>query len=131
MRKTVRIIAIATSVLYVVFIGVMISFVASKKLDIVAFLGFAFAIGINLILLWALDHALTRIERLENILSTKNIITDKDVDLEDLGYIEETPENLSECKNCGYQLFPEDKICPNCKTPREDLEDENKTKLTK
>lgn len=37
----------------------------------------------------------------------------------------ETVEGIRFCKNCGYQLFPEDKICPNCNTEVDNTEEEN------
>lgn len=67
-------------------------------------------------LTYGLGTALTKINRIENILFNKDIINQDDIkEIND--YI--IPDNVYICKKCGYQLFPEDNTCPNCKTPKE------------
>ena len=61
-----------------------------------------------------------RIERLEEALLNKEIIKVEDICEADV--TEKVDEdNVTLCPHCNYQVFQEDKICPNCKTPIDDL----------
>jgi rubrerythrin len=92
------------------------------------------AATLNLILLYGLDSALTRIEILENSLLRRKILKEDDFDfnysevnttkkdeLKKHGRIIEGNENITYCTECGYQLFPEDKFCPNCKAGKKNV----------
>jgi len=78
-------------------------------------------------LTYGLGNALTKINKLENILLSKKVINENDKNIiENEIYVEPTTieslhsnNEFSLCKKCGYQLFTEDKICPNCKTPKD------------
>ena len=73
-------------------------------------------------LLYGLGTALTKIKRLEHILHEKKLINYEDsvtINESNFTLIEPQVDNITFCKKCGYQLFPEDKECPNCKTPKE------------
>lgn len=117
MNKFVRILAWICTIFYIAFFVATIVLICLKLID-----GFTATIWIiseliQLILLWALDNALQRVATLEEILSTQGLRNQKLIDEAKFGYHEEPKENITYCPVCGYQLFPEDKVCPNCKTP--------------
>lgn len=75
---------------------------------------------IIIFLLWELRSDTKRIERLEEALLNKEIINAEDIGEADI--TEKVDEdNVKLCPHCNYQIFPEDKICPNCKIPIDDL----------
>lgn len=155
MSKVVRRIAIALTVLSIIGLLLIIVFCALQLVGIDTLITSLGSIIIELILLWGLVNALTRIDRLEEILAAKKIVTSEDIEEhelkdnlekicpfcgETLSLDEDICPNCKHkyktidivfCKNCGYQLFSEDEICPNCQTPRDDIEKEDEEKLTK
>ena len=89
---------------------------------------------IQLILLFSLNNAIQRITILENALLNKGVLAEKEIAPDTISEeIIELAESTSEteiaaagikfCKACGYQLFPEDKVCPNCGAEIEDNEE--------
>ncbi|MBD5631624.1 MAG: hypothetical protein HDP34_00115 [Clostridia bacterium] len=81
-----------------------------------------------------MDDAIKRISILENALLKKGIIDQQEINTETISEKEiKLAETATEidlenagikfCKECGYQLFLEDKTCPNCGQKIED--DEN------
>ena len=68
----------------------------------------------SLCILYAFNRIIDRVVDLENEIfefaEEKNLQPKKEI---------EDAENVEFCKNCGYQLFDDDKICPNCKQKRD------------
>lgn len=128
----VGIIAIIYSVCYVISLILMIVFLALQLMDWVSFFISLISTTVELILVWALNGALTRITMLENILQKKEIVNNEDYKEEIAAYNLEINESSEEkvienggvgneasaevrfCSECGYQLFPEDTVCPFC-----------------
>lgn len=81
-------------------------------------------LAISTFLIWTLHFILERIAYIEQTLQDKEIITKKEIEIS-------YSDKVYVCKKRDWQLYSEDRICPNCKTPREDLEEANKIKLTK
>lgn len=80
---------------------------------IISILATAFLVS----LIYALSNALERIEQLEKVLIDKKIIDILDLEKEEktIEEIENAEvEGVSLCPNCGYQIFEDDKECPNC-----------------
>ena len=74
---------------------------------------------IIIFLLGELRSDTKRIERLEEALLNKEVIKAEDIGEEDI--IEKAnEEHVILCSHCNYQIFPEDKLCPNCHTPIDD-----------
>ncbi|MDE7182522.1 MAG: zinc ribbon domain-containing protein [Clostridia bacterium] len=97
-------------------IAVVVLFILTILLE-VSLLTFIISViggAVELILIWALDNCIFRIEVLENILNKKGIVEERDVQIEVDGFVDEKEEDINYCKHCGYQLFKEDKVCPNC-----------------
>jgi len=125
-------IAIIYSVCYVISLILMIVFLALQSMDWVTFLILLISSTIELILVWALNNALTRITMLENILQKKDIVNSSDFEeeiktynlennshseenvIENGGVGSEASEDVRFCSECGFQLFPEDTVCPFC-----------------
>ena len=80
---------------------------------------------IIIFLLFELRSDTKRIQRLEEALLEKEIIAADDIyDIEVADKMTDTqnedmelPEGVKLCPKCNYQVFPEDKVCPNCQTP--------------
>ena len=146
MKNTVGKIATAVTIVFIiVFLALVVMCVASIVGWITMVIS-GLSMVVELVLLWGLVDALARIERLEKLLSEKEIVTEEEleeIELENTlqkkcpkcGMLMNFDENecpnchvmyqgekVDFCKHCGFQLFPEDKICPNCETPRDDLE---------
>lgn len=125
----VEIIAVAFSILGGLIFGVM-SY---------GFIGFLVAVLISLVivapvvLMYAVNDLLDRVDVLETKLMKEKVLTKKDLTApveEEIwentnahlqsktrkGYI--VVDNIELCKVCGYQLFDEDTECPNCHTKR-------------
>lgn len=96
----------------------------NESISIILGLVMLLAFVVSTFLIWTLNFILERIAYIEQTLQDKEIITKKEIEIS-------YSDKVYVCKKCGWQLYPEDRICPNCQTPREDLEDANKTKLTK
>jgi uncharacterized OB-fold protein len=114
MRKTIDIIAKIFSVLYVAVWILEIILIAQGLTDVITYIVTLVSCTIEIILIWGLDVALKKIEILESILEKKKIIKQKDIDEETDGYSVEEPKKIRYCPNCNYQLFPDDRVCPNC-----------------
>lgn len=71
-------------------------------------------------IVYGLGSAQTKINRLEDLLYDKKIINAKDVENID-GIANEllNTEGIVLCKNCGYQIFPEETKCSNCGEPKQ------------
>lgn len=105
-------IAFIGTMLFIIGIIVTLIFVIMGKLSWV-YLVIELPCGlIVLISVWALNNALERISVLENILKKKDIVQEDDLEaeLDSLTGV----KRVTHCKACGYQLFKEDKVCPNC-----------------
>lgn len=113
-NNIVATISVIFTVIYIIAVIVFIILAALRLIDWVALVVFIISGAIELILLWALNNALERIEVLENVLNKKGIVEKKDIEEEIDGFSVEPDEKLGHCETCGYQLFPEDKVCPNC-----------------
>ena len=89
-------------------------------------------------LVYGLGDARARLSKLEDLFYNKNAINKKDksslynkkiMDKKDLELFKEGQNNLpteipqveglTYCKKCGYQIFPEEKVCSNCGTKKE------------
>lgn len=124
MKEAVRIIAILISVLSALALIFLLIGIVESQLELGVGIGLMVSLLWSVTLLWALDYALWKIDRLEKVLKIKGVITDKDGELKEPDFIEESAEeNIYVCKNCGYQLFEDDDVCPNCKTPRDNNEE--------
>lgn len=78
---------------------------------------------VGLILLFSLGNAIERISVLENVLLKKGIVEKNELDsVADTEGIKDNAGDIGIklCKKCGYQLFPEDTVCPNCGTKVKD-----------
>lgn len=127
----VHVIAIAYLVLFIIVLLTMIILWATKYLTFIDCLIFAVSGGISLILLFSLDNAIKRITVLENKLMEKGVVSESELityepSIANVG----TPEDLADkgivfCKNCNYQLFPEDTICPYCGTKVERADEDS------
>lgn len=125
----VEIIAVAFSILGGLIFGVM-SY---------GFIGFLVAVLISLVivapvvLMYAVNDLLDRVDVLETKLMKKKVLTKKDLTAPVEEEIWENAnahlqpktrkgdivvDNVELCKVCGYQLFDEDTECPNCHTKR-------------
>ena len=113
-NNIVATLAVIFTVLYAIAVIVFIILTALKLMDWVSLVIFIVSGAVELILLWALNNALERIGVLENVLNKKGVVEKKDIEEELDGFSVEPDENLRHCETCGYQLFPEDKVCPNC-----------------
>lgn len=118
----VHVIAIAYLVLSIIVLIAMIILCVVKYLTFFDCIIFVVSSIISLILLFSLDDAIQRITVLENKLMEKGVVTENELcSYESSGDIVESPTDLAAkgivfCKNCNYQLFPEDTVCPNCGT---------------
>ena len=118
MNKFVWVFAWICSVAYVMSFITFIILTVLNVTDGVTAAIYIIISSIQLILIWALDNALMRVKLLEEVLEKQGLVNKRITDEVKLGYHEEPKENITYCPVCGYQLFPEDKICPNCKTPK-------------
>ena len=142
----VGIIAIIYTVCYVISLILMLVFLGLQSLDWVTFLVSLISTTVELILIWSLNSALTRITMLENILQKKEIVNSNDYEEEIATYNLENNSSLEEdalenggvgneasadvrfCEECGFQLFPEDTVCPYCGKEVNNLTDTSKEK---
>lgn len=105
----------------------------------VAILSFMISLLITifvLAILWTINGISKKLNNLVDLLEEKKTISSKDArilegfDLDGAGKVEdsdlEVNEDISYCKNCGYQLFIEDKECPICHTPKSTTRKKNK-----
>ena len=112
----------STFVLILVILGLIISIAVQiiAETSFIAILVSIIPYLIIIFLLWELRSDTKRIKRLEEALLNKEVIK-----AEDIGEVDITEQvdkdNATLCPHCNYQIFPEDKICPNCKTPIDDL----------
>ena len=127
----VHVIAIIYLVVFIISLIIFLILWFAKYLTFLDCLIFAIPGVISLILLFSLDDAIQRITVLENKLMEKGVVTESELNLyEPPTDIIESPVELADkgiifCKNCNYQLFPEDIECPNCGTKVERVQDEN------
>lgn len=112
-NKLVKIIAVIFTVLYIIGILLLIVLASLRKIDLFSLFISLLSGAIQIILLWALNSALERIEALENILMRKGVVKSDDYSQE----LNKPTDKITFCKNCGFQLFEEDVVCPNCNTP--------------
>lgn len=117
----VRIIATVYTVLYILaVIGIIVALVLQAMSWIDALILFI-SMSVSVVLVWALDSVLIRVDALERVLAQKGAVTESELeeavdaalDAEEERILPET-EGLRYCSVCGYQLFPEDEVCPNC-----------------
>lgn len=121
----IRIVAYIFLISFIIAEIVTMVLVALKILSWFDLLSVSISYIIQLILLFSLDNAIQRITVLENALLKKGVIEEKEIQTETISEQDiELAENGSKidladagikfCKECGYQLFPEDTECPNC-----------------
>lgn len=112
-------ITIMYTLAFIIMTVVEIVFVCSGVLHFSIFVTTELSSFCILVLLFALNGALDRIEKLETALLEKKVIKEKDLEDRDIISYEEiksgSTEGISLCKNCGYQIFNDDIVCPNCK----------------
>lgn len=128
-KSIVYYIAIAYTALFFIGLIVCIALLALQFLDWITFILYIISGVVQIILLWSLENAIDRIGILENLLIEKKVIEEDEVyKLDDEVAVEnseviESSEAVSFCPNCGFQIFPEDEICPNCKCKIDRQED--------
>ena len=110
----VNILAKILTVIYAIGVVVLFILLVLSEIDWLSFIISVIGGAVELILIWALDNCIFRIEVLESILNKKGIVEERDVQIEVDGFADEKEEDINYCKHCGYQLFKEDKVCPNC-----------------
>ena len=126
-KSAVYYIALVYSILCAIGFILCLVLLILKKLDWITFLIYIVSSAVQLILLWSLENALDRIETLENILIEKKVISEKEIDTPSDEDMPEPPETISFCDNCGFQIFPDDEVCPNCQTKIVRKKDTNKS----
>ncbi len=122
MRKAVSVIAVFSTVGSVILLIIMGVALGRKAITWWNFIAYILGVGVNLLLLWALADALTRIEYLED---KKREIEASQRKLE---------LRLSDCekrKEYGSVESVADTACSNSKRTRDDIEKEDEEKLTK
>ena len=112
----VYIITILYVICYCIVQIALIVWLAKKTITLSLFIPISISYIVSLILLLGLNSALSRIQSLENFIIAKEKHKNKNVKYEDGSLVYD--EKIEYCSNCNYQLFLEDKNCPNCGTPR-------------
>ncbi len=113
------IVGIVTIIYAIAFVScelVLLIFTVQKAISVAVFLIATLSWTMSLILLLGLNNAMKRIDTLEELLLSKKVIEEQEIEEVESG---EAVENVEYCKKCGYQLFEEDKECPMCHTKRE------------
>ena len=120
----ITILAVVETIAAVVGLTYVVIGIFNHSITIILGLVMLLGLAISTFLIWSLHFILERIAYIEQTLQDKEIITKKEIEIS-------YSDKVYVCKKCDWQLYSEDRICPNCKTPREDLEEANKIKLTK
>ncbi|MDE6475024.1 MAG: zinc ribbon domain-containing protein [Clostridia bacterium] len=129
-KNFVHIIAQISLIIFFIAEITILILAALKILSWLTWLYFSISSIIELILLFSLDNAIKRITILENVLLEKGVIEKKELNMNDVtekenfndtdGTAKDTDnidleaEGITFCKECNYQLFPEDEVCPYC-----------------
>lgn len=127
-RGAVYVIAVALTVLSLIGFILMLVFLALHKIGWLTFILSILVSVVELIMVWALNNVLERIAVLESLLIEKKVIEESEIaePVEEELPVETQPaEGVTFCKHCGFQLFPEDEVCPNCQS-KVDKEDDGK-----
>jgi len=136
MKKYLGALFVVELVAVIFGIGVMfvVAINAMGAMGVVFALLLAIVFIAPVVILYAVLNLLDRVEILEDKLLKKKVLTKKDLETpvkEDIIWENENSklqptfkgkiiadEEVELCKNCGYQMFPEDTECPNCHTKR-------------
>lgn len=116
----VHVIAIAYLILFIIGVIIMIVLSVSKLVTFVDCVIYVVSGVVSLVLLFSLDDAINRITFLENKLLEKGVVEESELQpYEPPVEVEALTADLKAkgiilCKQCSYQIFPEDKVCPNC-----------------
>lgn len=119
-NKIVATLAVIFTVLYAIaIVGFIVLTAIKPQIYWLSLVIFTISGGLGLILLWALNNALERIEILENVLNKKGVVERKDIEEEICSSAVKSDSVKSEkniifCEDCGYPISSEDEICPNC-----------------
>ena len=108
--------AIVITVLSIISLIISILALTNNALSIVGFIISLLITAFDLAIFWTINGISKKVNKLVNLLEKKKVITSADTQVVD-GLLE-NGEDVSYCKNCGYQLFVEDKECPNCHMAR-------------
>lgn len=120
----ITILAVIETIAAVVGLAYVVIGIFNHSISIILGLVMLLGLAISTFLIWTLHFILERIAYIEQKLQDKGVVTGKEMEMSYSG-------GVYVCKKCGWQLYPEDRICPNCQTPRGDIEKEDEEKLTK
>lgn len=112
MKKAVKIIAVIATIGLIANLIVLSIGLSNKEITWSVFFSSLLSNIIIVILLWALHYALNRIEILEEKIEKNRleIASHKKVHREKI-------KDIYICPVCGCDIYNEEEICPNCKTP--------------
>ena len=127
-KSLVHIIACISLIVFFIAEITILILVILKILSWLTWLYFSVSSIIELNLLFSLDNTIKRLTILENALLEKGIIEKNELSTENVDkYCENVSDSVNDndnfdfeaegitfCKECNYQLFPEDEVCPYC-----------------